>query len=384
MLLNKILSILSAVFFLTGCMDETPDDIKTIEGNIPIGPYLQNLHSDSVTVIWSSLDETKGRVVVKNTEGVTFGEFNDEGITHFVRIKGLAPGTDYTYQVKEGSHRIGPLGRFKTPPLRESAGQQYSFVVLGDSGDGTKAQYKVAHQMRLQDPDFFLHVGDIVYPNGAQNHYYEKFFRPYQDLLVNKIFWLVLGNHDYQSSNGKTFDKFFDTPANNVEKNERYYSFEYGNALFIALDSGTLSNNQGQQDFLESILSQSQHIWRFVFFHHPLYSSGNKHGSSLGLRRQIGPILETYDVDMVFSGHDHHYERTSSRQDFVQDGFGTVYFVSGGGGTKLRGTGNSDFTAYSASIHHIIRIIVNDSRLDMEAIDAQGNIFDFLHLEKPH
>ncbi len=374
--------ILLAILQLNGCTDETPNDIKTIEGNTPIGPYLQNLSSNSVSVLWTSLDEAEGRVIIQDTEGNTITEVRDRGIFHSVQITGLKSGTQYTYQVKERKHLIGQKGRFRTPPLREASKHKYSFAVLGDSGTGSKAQYEVAHQMRLYDPAFVLHTGDIVYPTGAESQYYDKFFRPYQDLLVTKVFWAVLGNHDYQSSNGKPFEKFFETPANNQDSSERFYSFEYGNALFVALDSEKLSGNQSQQKFLKTALAASQHTWRFVFFHEPLYSSGSKHGSNLRLREQISPILEFHDVDIVFTGHDHHYERTKSRKDYMQDGHGTIYIVSGGGGVELREVGYSYFTEYSASVNHFIGIQIDNNQLHLEAIDRNGNVFDVLHLEK--
>lgn len=378
----KMLIIIGTLLFWgSSCTDENPNDIKTIEGITPVGPYLQNLKQDAVSILWASLNEVGGRVIVRNSSGEEIGQFTDTGIFHSVRIDGLSPNTEYRYQVKESGHTLGAEASFKTPPALDAPEHLFSFAVLGDTGTGSEAQYEVAHQIRLYDPNFIIHTGDIVYPNGAENQYYDKFFRPYQDLITHKVIWPVLGDHDYESDNGKAFDKFFETPANNVEHSKRYYSFEYGNALFIALESRGLVGNTTQHDFLINTLSQSQHTWRFLVIHKPLYSSG-EHGSDLNLRDTISPIVEKYNVDFVLSGDDHNYERSNSRQDYGSDGLGTIYIVSGGGGAELRAVGISDFTAFSASIYHFVGFSIHNHWLTLKAIDINGDIVDTLLLDK--
>jgi hypothetical protein len=67
-----------------------------------------------------------------------------------------------------------------------------------------------------------------------------------------------------------------------------------------------------------------------MFFHHPLYSSGASHGSTIPLREQLEPIFLKYGVDVVFSGHDHFYERIKPQK-------GIYYFVSGGAAKLMAG-----------------------------------------------
>jgi hypothetical protein len=95
---------------------------------------------------------------------------------------------------------------------------------------------------------------------------------------------------------------------------------------FFALDSNYMDKEQ--LAWFEKELAASGSDWKIVFFHHPLYSSGGAHGSTTALRDQIEPLFVKYGVDVVFSGHDHFYERIKPQK-------GIYYFVSGGAG-KLR------------------------------------------------
>ena len=107
---------------------------------------------------------------------------------------------------------------------------------------------------------------------------------------------------------------------------ERYYTFKKGNVRFFALDSNYF--DQTQADWLEKALAESTEDWKICFFHHPLYSSGGRHGSEVDLRAQLEPLFLKHGVQVVFAGHEHFYERLKPQK-------GIYYFVNGGG-AKLR------------------------------------------------
>jgi 3',5'-cyclic AMP phosphodiesterase CpdA len=88
-----------------------------------------------------------------------------------------------------------------------------------------------------------------------------------------------------------------------------------------------------QIQWLEKELESSSNDWKIVFFHHPLYSSGDRHGSDLRLREVLEPLFVNYNVSVVLNGHDHFYERVKPQK-------GIAYFVVGSGG-QLR-AGNID------------------------------------------
>ena len=109
---------------------------------------------------------------------------------------------------------------------------------------------------------------------------------------------------------------------------QRYYTYARNNVRFFALDSTLMDRKQIA--WLEAALRDSREEWKICYFHHPLYSNAARHGSSVDLRILIEPIFVKYGVNVVFSGHDHVYER-------IQPQKGIHYFVSGCGGPVEEG-----------------------------------------------
>ena len=198
------------------------------------------------------------------------------------------------------------------------------FAVLGDNGTGEKPQYDLGQQMaavRRSFPfDMVLMLGDNMYGRQDPQDFVTKFERPYAALLqAGVLFYATLGNHDNQNNR---FYKAFNMGG------ERYFTFVKKNVRFIVLDSNQLDPKQ--RAWFEEALRQSDDQWRICFFHHPIYSDGGRHGSDVALRVVLEPLLIKYGVDVVFSGHDHMYERLKPQK-------GITYFVSGSGGELRRG-----------------------------------------------
>ena len=110
-----------------------------------------------------------------------------------------------------------------------------------------------------------------------------------------------------------------------------YYSLKAPeqDVRFFALDSTYL--DKPQLEWLEKELSGSKERWKIPFFHHPPYSSGGRHGSDLRLRAAVEPLFLQHGVTVVFTGHDHFYQRTRPQQ-------GITYFVAGSAGKLARAT----------------------------------------------
>ena len=241
------------------------------------------------------------------------------------------------------------------------------FAVLGDTGTGSSSQVRIADRlaaMRNQFPfDIVLLLGDNLYGGSSQRDYASKFEQPYAALLKNNVkFYAALGNHD--DSNERLYKPF------NMN-GERYYTFKPAGASvrFFALDSNYLDKEQ--LAWFEKELAGSKSDWKIVYFHHPLYSSGATHGSDLGLRKTLEPILLKYGVDIVFSGHDHFYERIKPQQ-------GIYYFVSGGA-AKLR-TGDlrkTDLTAkgFDTGYHFMLVELLPDAA-HFQVISDAGTTVD--------
>ena len=224
-----------------------------------------------------------------------------------------------------------------SPP---SAKDSVQFLAIGDTGTGDRAQYEVAAQMAKAHAvfpfTFAIMMGDNMYGTERHKDYEKKFELPYKPLLDAKVeFYASLGNHD--DPNQRLYKPF------NMN-GERFYTFKKGNVRFFALDSNYF--DQTQADWLEKALAESTEDWKICFFHHPLYSSGGRHGSEVDLRAQLEPLFLKYGVQVVFAGHEHFYERLKPQK-------GIHYFVNGGG-AKLR-SGDITKTAMTAGgLRHAI------------------------------
>ena len=167
-------------------------------------------------------------------------------------------------------------------------------------------------------------VGDNLYGSERPQDFQKKFELPYKALLDDGVkFYASLGNHDARE---QRYYKLFNMDG------KLYYTFSpKPNIRFFALESTYPVPEQIQ--WLENELKASSSDWKIVFFHHPLYSSGDRHGSDLRLRDVLEPLFVKYDVSVVLTGHDHFYERVKPQK-------GIAYFVVGSGG-QLR-AGNID------------------------------------------
>ena len=112
------------------------------------------------------------------------------------------------------------------------------------------------------------------------------------------LFYASLGNHDNQNNR---FYKPFNMGG------ERYYTYAKKNVRFFALDSNHMDPQQLPGSTTRS--STRSDDWKICYFHHPLYFGGGRHGSEVDLRVALEPLFVKYGVNVVFSGHDHIYER---------------------------------------------------------------------------
>jgi predicted phosphodiesterase len=210
-------------------------------------------------------------------------------------------------------------------PNRDSS---FKFGVLGDFGTGSQAQYQLAEQMVKFHGRFKYNLvvltGDNLLGSERPQDFKVKFELPYKPLLDAGVkFYASLGNHDARE---QRFYKLFNMDGH------LYYTFNpRPDVCFFMLE--TTYPTPDQFEWLEKELTASSSTWKIAVFHHPLYSSGNRHGSDLRLREVLEPFFVKYNVSVVFTGHDHFYERVKPQQ-------GITYFVVGSGG-QLR-VGNID------------------------------------------
>lgn len=345
------------------------------------GPYLQSTTLDSTIIVWQT-DVAGDSIVEYGETGYTHSTGDPAPVTtHAVALAGLLAGTTYQYQIKTGGVVLHQA-TFSTAP---EPAAPFDFATVGDSGTGSQEQYQVAAQMLALDPDFLLHLGDVIYPNGQSSGYEPFFFEPYQDLLDRAPIFPSLGNHDTVTGGGQPWLDEFYLPSNNPAGSEKYYSFDWSNAHFVALDlNQAYGPSSAMYQWLESDLAAATAQWKFAFFHQAIYSSG-PHGfepAILALRDTLAPVFEQYGVDIVFAGHDHDYERTTPRSDYLPDSDGVIYIVSGGGGASVYPVSPQPFTAFASSVHHTVQVRIIGCILSLRAIDAGGSVIDQIAVSK--
>jgi 3',5'-cyclic AMP phosphodiesterase CpdA len=251
-----------------------------------------------------------------------------------------------------------------------------TFAVVGDNGSGGRQAMAVAERMAhtyARTPyGFVAHLGDICYYGNFEDRFEDVFTRPMKPLIDAGVqFELALGNHDPDLDHSDEGLEEIEAELRLLGTPSTYYTTSHGPVDLFYLDSsvpGLFGPSSSQQlEWLEDALASSTNQWKIVALHHPLYSSG-RHGSTRGAEARLAPLLARHHVDLVLSGHDHHYERTHPLD-------GVTYVVSGGG-CKTTAVGSSDFTAAAASTLQFLLVDVQDDQLTVDSIRPDGSTVD--------
>jgi predicted MPP superfamily phosphohydrolase len=252
----------------------------------------------------------------------------------------------------------------QSTPLPNRSGS-LKFAAMGDNGTGDREQYEVAAQMvKLHQTfpfDLVIMLGDNMYGSQRPADYVKKFEQPYAPLLAAGVkFQASLGNHDRPE---QVSYKLYNMDG------QRYYTYARNNVRFFALDSTLMDNKQ--VEWLDGALRDARDDWKICYFHHPLYSDAARHGSSVDLRVLLEPIFTKYGVNVVFSGHDHVYERVRPQQ-------GIYYFVSGAAGQLRKGNMRAaDQTAAAFDQDQsFMAVEIAGSDMYFQAISRTGQVVD--------
>jgi len=245
------------------------------------------------------------------------------------------------------------------------------FAAIGDNGNGDKAEYDTADMMaKVRQRFAFDHVimlGDNIYGGQGASDLVKKFSQPYKALLDAGVkFYASIGNHDDP--------KNVAYPLWNMN-GQRYYSYVVKNVRFFALDSNRVDKTE--LSWLEGQLKSAQEDWKICYFHHPLYSDGGTHGSSVDIRVLLEPLFLAYNVNVVFSGHDHIYERITPQK-------GIYYFVEGASGELRKGdTNRSAMTAASFDQDNSFMIVeIDGNTMTFQTISRTGTTVDSGTIER--
>ena len=334
---------------------------------ISIGPYMNWDDSPSSTIRINWRTYTADSSILVFGIGSLTDTLADSAPTtvHSFKLTDLLPGTTYVYKII-GENYSTPMYHFRTAPEDPDS---VVFVVFGDTRSDSAAHQMVVNAIIEANPEFVINTGDLVSDGGDMGDWI-TFFNIERELLHNAPLMPCIGNHDYPLGN---YLSFFYLPGN-----EQYYTFEYGNLFFVALNTEA-SNYSIQRAFLDSVLneaSQDPDKWLIVYFHRPPYSAGG-HGSDYDVRSAFCDILEQYHVSVVFNGHNHFYQRTVPIN-------GVTYVVSGGGGAPLYSPGSASWIAYSEAAYHYVLVKAMRDSLIITAVRASDrSIMDSFTVHRP-
>jgi tartrate-resistant acid phosphatase type 5 len=270
---------------------------------------------------------------------------------------------------------------------------ELSFLVIGDWGmHGIRGQRRVAAAMDTLAArtrvDFIISTGDNFYPAGvygSNDPLWEKtFVKVYNLPHLRTLPWYVtLGNHDYLGDIHAEMEYGRNHPRWHLPAEYYHKSFisDPPLAQFFFLDTNAFIdkyharpgryhhiNDQDPAAQLQWLRGQLQHsaaVWKIVVGHHPVYSSGRRHGDTGKLKKVLPPLFAEFGVQAYFSGHDHHLEYYR-----LQGHTGYIISGAGAGHRTIRARRHSLFAASTTGFVHVT---LDRNDMTVRFIDADGN-----------
>lgn len=339
------------------------------------GPYIQNVSPTSIVIMWETNIPSTSRVeyTVAPHDPLTIEDTCKVEI-HEIKLKGLRPNTVYTYRVASDAIQSSAY-TFRTAP---QSPRSFRFVAYGDSRSNPDDHQDVISAIIESQPTLVLHTGDLVGYGDWRSEWGTDVFEPAHTLMTHVPIFPVMGNHEYWTNGRSWFSSYFALPHN-----EQWFAFSYGNVRFIGLDTNVsfLPNSVQMRWLAAELHSQAYRkaTWHIVYLHHPPFTATN-YDDDRDIIQHLVPLFEQGQVDMVFAGHAHCYERYRHH--------GIHYIVTGGGGTHL-GFLEEDtqppLRLVGKSVHHhcVVDVNVPDSSLVLSVLRNNHTEIDKLRLTRP-
>ena len=368
--------------------------VPELLANFSRGPYVQNPVSGSLDILWRTPLVGPARVEYGLSEALgAIAPAQMQQAYSFARLEGIAPGSTCFYRVVVDTE----LGTFRSPTCRcraLPASGPITALLFGDSGTGSRSQFAVADELRRQSAsaDVVVHLGDIVYPDFSVEQADIRCLSIYRESLRRLPSFFTWGNHDLPFGSGP-FRSAFRMPTNSTPSLEHlaagtepdfYYSFDAGDAHFAVVSWPwnyiyAMRPDSPQARWLDADLAGSGKRWKFVCLHHPVNTSSahrfddyddNGLADRLEVQQVLLPIAAKHGVRMIFSGHDHAFERFQP-----VNRISTV--VTGGGGAELYGLSERDTNSAAFYLRwHLSRLEVAGDSVRLSAWAADGTPID--------
>ena len=312
----------------------------TLVTNIPnnLGNTFTSNPKTTRTISWQSTLGA-GEVIIGGSHYTATTTSRGGYYFHRVDVSGLAAGETYSYIAgsiaPDGTGYYSPVYSFKT---ENSAG---SFTILhitdpqignGNNKDDAAVWKQVIEAARKKCPEaaFVVNTGDIV--NNSRETSIPYYFDYAQKEIAELAFIYSLGNND----SADWYKRYFYHPDNG--SGGFLYSFDYGNAHFISIDSN-ITLTAPQLSWLENDLKTSTQKWKVAMTHKGDYGRSGKN-------TELTRLFDQYNVDLVLIGHNHFYARSKAiNASGKEKQNGTVWTMPNAAGTKFNAKANQNYLA---------------------------------------
>lgn len=262
----------------------------------------------------------------------------DSDMVHHVVVGPLQDATTYFYRCGG----FGPEYNFTTPP---PAGPNVpiKFAIVGDLGQTDWTASTLRH-VAAYDYDVLMFAGDLSYADYLQPRWdsFGQMMSPY----ANYKPWMVTeGNHDEEvipliEEGFKAYNTRWEMPyLESGSTSNLYYSFEVAGVHVLMLGSYTnYANTSAQYKWLQADLKKVDRAktpWLLAMLHAPWYNSNSAHqGEGDKMMASMESLLYQANVDILFAGHIHAYERSSRAYLKKLNPCGIMYLTVGDGGNR--------------------------------------------------
>ncbi|MGC8668507.1 MAG: metallophosphoesterase [Chthonomonadales bacterium] len=329
---------------------------------ILFGPWIRATSHAPVVVSWYASTAQPGKVEYERADSrkSALASAEDPAVTqeHHVRLAGLKAGTAYRYRIEIGGWRSSWYTFYTAP----APGKPFRFVVYGDTRSQPRVHAQVIQRILHFRPELVVHTGDLV-ADGRDEAVWSDFWRVVEPLTSGISFLPALGNHE---RNARWYYTFFG-PA-------RDYSFDYGNVHFSVLDTNRPpSEYEAQEQWLkEDLTRSSRQAWHVLICHHTpvtCIAEDRRRVAAERLLARLEPILKNGHVQVVFSGHDHNYQR--------HEVHGITYVVTGGGGAPLYDVRpDTPYVKVAKKAYNECEIQLSGHMMHVRAVEPDGTLID--------
>ncbi|MFX0177741.1 MAG: purple acid phosphatase family protein [Candidatus Hodarchaeota archaeon] len=336
-----------------------------------------NDSSNSMVITWYTTSQASDPKLLLATEQSLIDNITivptlniiDSTYIYSANLANLESETLYFYKLSSDASNEREVLNFTTLPPRNTT--SIKFLIFGDSRSQREQRSEVVNKIieNFSDIQFSIHTGDIVNDGRIQTEW-DEYFKD-AELLTKKVpGYYIEGNHEY--NNGYMYDNI-PLPINGL--NSYYYNFTIGPVNLIGLN--THRDPSVQTTWLETALNNSNNdnstLWKIAYMHEPIFNSISTRPDRSDLIASWSPLFEQYNMDLIFAGHNHYYERSypmnrlkqydDSSSFYFKNPSYPMYFITGGAGAPLytRDTSPGYAPFYNSTYHFlVVEISVDD------------------------